>query len=366
MHFIIDSTFRSLGTNARNFESPHLPCQPLLINVLNMSKKGCSVYTNLLKKKKNLSSPLVERESRWHLELQTTFSTNFWNKTYKLTSEIKFENKIKWLQYQIVRNSLFTNYKVHKFKPHISPLCTFCSDVENPPHNELISHIFWDCLVTQQFWQGLTGWLGTLGSQITLDRKIVLFGMHEKSVNAKENFIILVSKYFIWKAKFTNKELSLELFKKYLYNKIEDLKNALAYANKDDQFNQWHDIYIHLLRLQSCSEQEAASLPLSQAPVITTPGIPIPHQALPAGQVLEADQVQAAAGTLSPTQAAGSQLSRQAQATGTQLPDQAPTVDMLSQEVRLPPDSLASFPPRAPTPPATLRPGPTTPPTDQP
>ena len=106
MHFIIDTTFRSLGTTARNFESPHLPCQPLLINVLNMSKKGCSVYSNLLKKKKNLSSPLVERESRWHLELQTMFSTNFWNKTYKLTSEIKFENKIKWLQYQIVRNSL--------------------------------------------------------------------------------------------------------------------------------------------------------------------------------------------------------------------------------------------------------------------
>ena len=51
MHFIIDSTFRSLGTNARNFESPHLPCQPLLINVLNMSKKGCSVYSNLLKKR---------------------------------------------------------------------------------------------------------------------------------------------------------------------------------------------------------------------------------------------------------------------------------------------------------------------------
>ena len=363
MHFIIDTSFRALGLNVKNFKSPHLPCQPLLINVLNMSKKGCSVYSKFLKKKKNLNSPVVERETKWHTELQTVFSINFWNKTYTLTSEIKFENKIKWMQYQIVRNSLFTNYKVHKFKPHISPLCTLCSDVENPPHNELVSHIFWDCLVTQQFWQGLTRWLGTLGVQIIFDRKIVLFGIHDKCINAKENFIILVSKYFIWKAKFTNKDLSLDLFKKYLFNKIDDLKNALTYADNDNQFNQWHDIYYYLSRLPSCSEQEAALLPLSQAPVVTPPGILTPHQVLPASQARAADQVQAAAGTLSPTQAAGSQSPRQAQATGTQLPGQAPAVDILFQEVRPPPDSQA---PGALTPPPTLCPAPATPPTDQP
>ena len=81
--------------------------------------------------KKNLSSTQSEREFKWHTELQATFGTDFWGKTYSLTAGIQNENKIKWLQYQIVRNSLFTNYKVNKIKPHISPFCTFCGHLGN-------------------------------------------------------------------------------------------------------------------------------------------------------------------------------------------------------------------------------------------
>ena len=265
MHYIIKTTFRSLGIDQRNFLSPCLPTQPLLINLANISKKGCRAYSKFLKKEKNLKTSMTNREEKWHAELQTVFGVNFWNKTYSLTAEIRFENKIKWLQYQVVRNSLFTNYKVNKFKPHISPLCTYCSHTENPPKNELVSHIFWDCRYINNFWLELVDWLGTLGFHLNMNRNTALFGLHEKSITACENYIILVSKYFIWKAKFTSKEVSLNLFKKYLFNKLSDQKNALTYSNKIECFSQWNEIYNELSRL-TCIEQEVASLPLSQTP----------------------------------------------------------------------------------------------------
>lgn len=106
------------------------PFQPLLISIVNQVKKGCNVYYRFLRKKVNLNTTLTERESRWHNELNCTYGVLFWDKSYNLTSTIKNENKMKWLQYQINRNSLFTNYKVNKFKNQISPNCSLCSHVE--------------------------------------------------------------------------------------------------------------------------------------------------------------------------------------------------------------------------------------------
>ena len=313
MNYIINCTFRGLGINQTNCISPFLPVQPLLINVSNVSKKGCGAFSKFLNKNKNLNTPLADREAKWHTELQTQFSINFWNKTYAHTAGIKFENKIKWLQYQIARNSLFTNYKVHKFKPQISPHCTFCTNIENPPHFELVSHIFWSCVRVNQFWQELVIWLGTLGVYLNITRNTALFGIHEKEITAKENYIILFSKYFIWKAKFTNETLTINLFQKYLFNKLNELKYALAYA-ETEKFDQWFVIHDYLSRLPSCTEQEAAPMPLIE----TQTGILTLSQAQTAGP-LSPQQAARPAGTRSPTQApaqAGSQPPSQSQGTG--------------------------------------------------
>ena len=71
----------------------------------------------------NLGTILAQRESKWHTELNCSFGSDFWNRTHSLAAGIKNENKMKFLQYQINRNSLFTNYRVNKFKNHKSPNC---------------------------------------------------------------------------------------------------------------------------------------------------------------------------------------------------------------------------------------------------
>ena len=53
-------------------------------------------------------------------------SLDFWRNSWYLVANLKYENKIKWLQYNIVRHSLKTNYIVNHFKPTVSPLCYYC------------------------------------------------------------------------------------------------------------------------------------------------------------------------------------------------------------------------------------------------
>ena len=53
-----------------------------------------SLYCKILKKKKNLSISLAERELKWHNELQSTFGTDYWNTIYSFTASIQNENKM--------------------------------------------------------------------------------------------------------------------------------------------------------------------------------------------------------------------------------------------------------------------------------
>ena len=141
--FIIKSAFINLGLRNENGILLTLPAQPLLIAILNMTKTGCGAYVRLLEKKSNLRRPLTKSEAKWHSELECTFNIDFWNNTYTLAANIKNDNRLRWFQYQINRNCLFTNYRVNKFKNHISPLCNFCSHLAGVPHhNELVSHLF--------------------------------------------------------------------------------------------------------------------------------------------------------------------------------------------------------------------------------
>ena len=209
------------------------------------------MYYRFLRKKINLNTSLNTRESKWHAELNCTYGTDFWNKTYNLTSAIKNENKIKWLQFQINRNSLFTNYRVNKFKPNISPNCTFCSIGEGvtQTHPELVSHLFFDCDFVIKLWIEVKNWLRTINIDIPLDRKVLLFGCHDQLSNSVPNYILLCVKYFIWKSKFQSQELYLSAFQKYLKFKLDDLKNAYLYEQKEEMFDPFLIVYDCVSRL---------------------------------------------------------------------------------------------------------------------
>ena len=50
-------------------------------------------------------------------------------------------------------------------------------------------------------------------------------------------------KYFIWKSNFQSQELFFVAFKKFLKFKLDDLKNAYLYDEKEKRFEPWLVIY---------------------------------------------------------------------------------------------------------------------------
>ena len=240
LSYIVKSSLQKIGLRQENLPIVQLPIQPILTNIATLVVKGCNRYYKLIRKKKALSSTIHERETIWHNEINSTFGIQFWNKVYFLTNDIKNDNRLKWVQFQISRNSLFTNHKVNKFNPNVSPLCRNCNNVEK------ISHLMWHCGLVMELWQDIQNFLEAFQIYPEFNIKIILFGMHKETMNSVTNFVILAAKGYIWKTKFDNTPVSFNLFKKYLKMKLEDLKNSYEYVDKMHLFDQWINIFASL------------------------------------------------------------------------------------------------------------------------
>ena len=244
--YILKNAKRALGLPGDALIQCFRPMQPLLIHILNLVDKGCSLYYRYLRKNKNLIINLRVRESKWHEELNCTFGPQFWSNVYSTTAAIRRENKLKWMQFQINRNSLFTNYKISKFSPHVSPYCSFCSrDDSQMKYLELVSHLFYDCLVVNRFWQELRAWFSSVNPpvNIPLSRNCVLFGILTENCNSLGNFVILCGKYYIWKTKLQSGNILFNSFKMFLKIKLEETKNALFLEDKMSLFDIWLVIF---------------------------------------------------------------------------------------------------------------------------
>ena len=107
--------------------------------------------------------------------------------------------------------------------------------------------IFIECDFVLKLWQDVRGWLASFNINLPLNRTQLLFGIHEQSSNSVENFIIFFTKYYIWKTKFTTKTLLVDSFKHFLKYKLDDLKDACVFENREDKFRMWKKIYDELL-----------------------------------------------------------------------------------------------------------------------
>ena len=243
----IKTSLRSLGLPDFYATVTNYPYQPLLIRIIRSSRKGCRTYYQLMRKKVSLNNNLTTREAKWHTELNTTYSETFWTKTYQLTSGIRCENRIKWLQFQINRNSLYTNYRVNKFNAQVSPFCTFCQqDPSNVPSLEKIAHLMYDCHLVQNLWTEVGDWFGSLAIDLPLSRTNVLFGIQNQLISSVPNSVILYVKYYIWITKQKQYSLSIVALKNFFRTKLNDLKNVYLYQDRVVMFDQWINVYENL------------------------------------------------------------------------------------------------------------------------
>ena len=255
--YILRQSFNRLGVRENTFLAPILPYRPLLIEIANTTTRGCNYYNKILKAVSDPKKNMNSREAKWNAELNCNLSVEFWSKVYHLTAGIKYENKLKWLQFQISRNSLYTNQRVNKFNPSVPSLCSFCKN-----YPEQISHLFYFCEDVLKLWRDIKAWLSSLNVDFLIETKTIIFGILNESSDSVRNELILYGKYYVWISKHAeNCNLNLQLFQKFLFHKLECKKDALSYCGLGKKFDQWTNIFEFLLRLPICLNNCEAPMP---------------------------------------------------------------------------------------------------------
>ena len=85
---IITRTFQILKFPQSRLCHAQYPLKPTLIDIATLIKKGCSIYYKFLNKKATLNNKMYMREAKWHNELGTVLSVDFWNQARILCSKL--------------------------------------------------------------------------------------------------------------------------------------------------------------------------------------------------------------------------------------------------------------------------------------
>ena len=236
IRFAINLALQKLKLPQTRLNVVQLPQRPIIIDIALSSRKGCSFYSKLLSKKASLNNKIYLREAKWHVELGSNFSVDFWVNARRLCSEIDFDNQLRWLQYQILRNSLQTNVIVSKFKRDVSQICSYC---QNANSLELISHLFWSCHIVTDFLNTVFTFISNTGIHFQPTKIQFIFGNSNYKVYEPENYISLILKKYIWQSKFKSKQLAINRFMSLLKSYILDLKFMFDYKKMSEKFNNW-------------------------------------------------------------------------------------------------------------------------------
>ena len=142
---------KKYGINLSNVNENFHPKQPILIKLARMQPKGCSNYYHLLRATEVLINTTASRELVWHTVLNSVLAVTFWDKCWRSLAHLtNVDFKMRWVQIQIHRHILPTNYSVNKYRPDVDPLCSFCAQ-----SLESIYHLFWQCSKVQALWEHL-------------------------------------------------------------------------------------------------------------------------------------------------------------------------------------------------------------------
>ena len=171
------------------------------VNFQNLKSK--SLYDNFVSK---ISSIPTAQKKYTEAFSTHTFQLD-WGKIYLLPFKTTLDTKLREFQYKILNRILYTNKMLFKFKKVVSPLCDFCEK-----ELETIEHLFFHCRKVSTFWDELKVVLNSLDIAIRFDIKNVLFGILDAdNISILVNYILLESKYFIYRCKLNKGSLCVRL-----------------------------------------------------------------------------------------------------------------------------------------------------------
>ena len=198
------------------------------VNFQNLKSK--SLYDNFVSK----ISSIPTAQKKYNEAFSThTFQLD-WGKIYLLPFKTTLDTKLREFQYKILNRILYTNKMLFKFKKVVSPLCDLCEK-----ELETIEHLFFHCTKVSTFWDELKVVLNSLDITIRFDIKNVLLGILDTdNISILVNYILLESKYFIYRCKLNKGSLCVRLlvdkFRKTFQTErfIAKKQNKIHFHNK--------------------------------------------------------------------------------------------------------------------------------------
>ena len=238
IHSAIEAGRTNLNLNLGICNWHQEPRQSSLIQIACRKLRGCGAFYNIFRSRLNDKGNPPKHETKWHNLLGVNLSVRFWDNAWKLHSSIKDNNPFKWLQCSILRNSIFTNNRLCKFKPGITDRCDLC---QLHPENAL--SLFTQCNVSMRFWTDLQTYAHDMTFTLPTTRLQILFGFLEEKFDSKVNTFIMIGKRVIWASKQKKIHPNISHFKAYLKDYLVILKMCKTIANQCNQFNdQWGNI----------------------------------------------------------------------------------------------------------------------------
>jgi hypothetical protein len=184
---------------------------------------------------KQIQIPHVTKD-KWETELN--IDSECW--TYYFQNPILIrDTKIRSFQYKLIFNLIPCNLYLYRIGKANSFKCNFCQEIDN------ISHYFYNCNSTKQFWSGVQNWWNTMEEdEITIDKLTALMGIRSKrSKFDKLNVCLQMARWHIYIEKLNGKEPFLYKLLCMLKYKIKIEKLICLRSNNIRKFNKiWGEI----------------------------------------------------------------------------------------------------------------------------
>lgn len=224
---VIETYIKSSGLGFQN--SSVMDCQvPFNIKQIVKHQKGCREVYKVLNDK-DINS---KNKQKWEEDLNEELD---WKSIYILPAKCSNNTKIHWFQYRIIHRILATNDLLYKYKIKQDNLCSFCKT-----SRETLIHLFWDCEIVQEFWENVETWIAEKSDYIIIaDELSCIFGLFRTEFyNITINYILILTRYYIYKCKIKNKKLNMKTWKHEVKNFIMIEKMTAIKKSRYDKFTQ--------------------------------------------------------------------------------------------------------------------------------
>ena len=140
--------------------------------------------------------------------------------------------KLRTFQYKLALLAITTNVDLCRYKIRDNDTCTFCNNAK-----ENLMHLFCKCPVVHPLWYYITEI-----TQIPLDSRKILLNEIVSNPYLKENCLVLLTKYYIYRNCCLKEPITVSGLKRYVLNYVQLEKLIAENKNKISQHKlEWKD-----------------------------------------------------------------------------------------------------------------------------